>query len=260
MKKIVHLSDLHIGYKNMSDVFEGMIGRLIYLCKPANEYVVVITGDLIDDATKEGQLTEAKSHIETIKQEGFNLLVAPGNHDYGSENSATDERMKRYKQEIYGDANAKFPRFDPIGGVAFIGLDSMEGEIKKNQGAWADGEIGEEQLTRLDNLLSSQAVVNCQYTVVYLHHHPIDESSFFRRVIREFHGLDDAKELKGVLAAHEIDALLFGHNHDGRQWNGNWGIKRAYDAGSSTGKGDTQGPHRVIDLAEPLYTDFDAQL
>lgn len=241
----------------MSDVFEGMIGRLIYLCKPANEYVVVITGDLIDDATKEGQLTEAKSHIETIKKEGFNLLVAPGNHDYGSGNSATDERMKRYKQEIYGDANAQFPRFDPIGGVAFIGLDSMEGEIKKNQGAWADGEIGEEQLEKLDNLLSSQEVANCQYTVVYLHHHPIDMGGFLKR---KFHGLDDAEELKEVLAAHEIDALLFGHNHCGKPWNGDWGIKRAYDAGSSTGKGGTQGPHRVIDLAGSLYTDFDAQL
>ncbi len=33
-----------------------------------------------------------------------------------------------------------------------------------------------------------------------------------------------------------IDALLFGHNHQGEERNGTWGIKRWYDAGSATCK------------------------
>lgn len=77
---------------------------------------------------------------------------------------------------------------------------------------------------------------------------------------RRIHGLDDAPDLKKTLKKHRIDALLFGHNHDGKHWNGNWGIKRCYDAGSSTGKGGKQGPHRVIDLSKEIYTDFDAKL
>jgi 3',5'-cyclic AMP phosphodiesterase CpdA len=257
MRKIIHLSDIHIGYKGMSTIFDGMIDRLIYLYQPADEYVIVITGDLVNNVTRQGQLSKAKAQIKRIREAGFNLLIAPGNHDYGTGSNATARGMKKYKKTIYGSSNKPFPIFTPLGNIAFIGIDSMEGEIIKNQGALANGEIGKRQLAGLEERLSSQPVKNSKYTVIYLHHHPIDMGGLIKRRI---HGLDDAKKLKKILAANKIDALLFGHNHDGKPWNGSWGIKRVYDAGSSTGKKSQQGPHRVIDLSKPVTTDFDAQL
>ena len=164
MKKIIHLSDLHIGYDNMSDILDDMIDRLIYLYQPASEYVVVVTGDMVDDATKTEQLETAQRQMDRIKNAGFSLLATPGNHDYGTGNNATPSGMRTYKEYIYGDPNERFPRFDPIDDIAFIGLDSMEGEIKKKQGLLADGEIGDAQLEALERLLKSQPVKNCEST------------------------------------------------------------------------------------------------
>jgi len=107
--------------------------------------------------------------------------------------------------------------------------------------------------------LSGHLVTECTYIVIYLHHHPIDGGNFIRRI---FHRLDDAEDLKTVLSRHmqgqhKIDALLFGHNHEGREWNGSWGIPRVYDAGSTTGKRNLPGPIRVIDLSKDISPDWD---
>jgi 3',5'-cyclic AMP phosphodiesterase CpdA len=257
MKKIIHLSDLHLGALGRADLLTGMIDRLIYLYQPAGDFVVVITGDLVDNAARPTQLAAAVPVLGRIRDAGYPLVIVPGNHDYGSGNRARTSLVSRYKFLVYGDADYAFPSFQRIGDIGFIGLDSMEGEIRKKQGLLADGELGAEQLGRLDRLLDSPELRDCPYRVVCLHHHPLDPGGFLRTMV---HGLDDAEDLKRVLGKHPIDALLFGHNHDGKPWNGNWGIPRAYDAGSSTGHRGPQGPHRVIDLSQPPYTDFDARL
>lgn len=117
----------------------------------------------------------------------------------------------------------------PCDNIAFIGLDSVQGQMKINKGDWADGEIGKEQRKELDDLLSGKAPIegpkisDCDYTVVYLYHHPIGRGNYFKKI---FHGLDDADELKKVFKPYRIDALLFGHNHDGRAWYKSWNIDR----------------------------------
>ena len=116
---------------------------------------------------------------------------------------------------------------------------------------FAEGELGEEQLKRLAGLLESESVKKSEYTVVYLHHHPFHP--------RPFHQLKDSDKLKEALEGHKIDALLFGHNHDGRVWNGAWGIKRVYDGGTSTKKNGKANPHRVMDLSKDPAFDYDAQ-
>ena len=49
MKKIIHLSDLHIGHEGMYERFRELIRRLTLLKQPAANYVVVITGDLVEE-------------------------------------------------------------------------------------------------------------------------------------------------------------------------------------------------------------------
>lgn len=271
MKKIIHLSDLHVGYEekskdiDTSDTLEDMIDRLIYLFDK-DEHIVVITGDIVDDATNDDQMQKAIDHLERIKKAGFNLLVAPGNHDYGTGTKATEEGMKKFKNAVFDNEEEGFPKFDAIDGIAFIGLDSMQGEIEDGEGnTWADGKLGETQLEELNHLLSKDPdVAACQYKVVYLHHHPIYIPKYLKDMIKKvFHGLEDGSALKKIIEKHQIHALLFGHDHDGHSWNGNWGVERAYDAGSSTGKrkkSNAKKPHRVIDLSAPVGTDYDAQL
>lgn len=253
MKKIIHLSDLHIGFKSqdLTKRFEGIVQSIIFVKEPAEDYVIVITGDLVEKATDPVHHKAAKMYLEKLQSQGFTVLVAPGNHDYGTGTRANHKYQKKFKRLFFDDENLVFPRLDIIDEIAFIGLDSMEEEMNIFDKLGANGELGADQLERLDTLLSQQDVKRCDYRVIYLHHHPFDPWIF--------HELKDSKELGEIIKKQgNIDAILFGHNHHFRKWNGKWGIPRCYDAGSSTRKNDSESYHRVIDLSKPPPGDYDA--
>ncbi|MDZ7261129.1 MAG: metallophosphoesterase [candidate division KSB1 bacterium] len=253
MKKIIHLSDLHIGYKkqDLARRFEGIVQSIIFVKEPAEDYVIVVTGDLVEKATDPANHETAKRYLERLQSHGFTVLVVPGNHDYGMGSKAYQRHQKKFKELFYNDANCIFPRLDIIDEVAFIGLDSMEAELHFFDSFGANGELGTEQRQRLDAVLDRQDVQSCRYRVIYLHHHPFDPWLF--------HELKDSRELGEIVTRHgNVDAILFGHNHHFRKWNGKWGIPRCYDAGSSTRKNDTPSFHRVIDLSKPPAQDYDA--
>lgn len=251
MKKIIHLSDIHIGYDDLTDRLDDIIARLIFTKKPPENYVIVITGDMVNDATKEDNYKKAALYLNRLKEAGFPVLIIPGNHDYGTGSRGSAEYVSKFKKTFYGTSAITYPKLDIIDNIAFIGLDSMAEELHWYDRLWAEGELGEQQLKRLAELLKSDKVKAAEYLVVYLHHHPFHP--------RPFHQLKDTEKLKEALAGHKIDALLFGHNHEGKTWNGVWGIKRVYDGGSSTGKQGKFGPHRVIDLSQEPVFDYDAQ-
>ena len=95
----------------------------------------------------------------------------------------------------------------------------MAEELNWHDRLFAEGQIGKEQLKRLADLLKNDPEVQkCKHKVVYLHHHPFH--------YRPAHHLKDTKALGRVLKANPVSALLFGHNHDGRVWNGKWNIPR----------------------------------
>ena len=126
----------------------------------------------------------------------------------------------------------------------------MAEEVHWYDSLFANGELGEKQLERLDKILSRKSVQDCAYRVVYLHHHPFDPLPF--------HELKDSKELGETLKKHgNIDAILYGHNHIGKKRNGSWGIPRCYDAGAATRKDNDAGYHRVIDLTRDARLDYD---
>ncbi|MGN7614544.1 metallophosphoesterase family protein [Magnetococcales bacterium HHB-1] len=254
MKKIIHLTDTHIGYKKLNQTMGLLVDRLILHKQPASNYVIVITGDLVDDATQKNAYKPMVAHIQELKQAGFEVLLVPGNHDYGTGSIGHKKYVPRFKKAFFGNKKEDFPKLDIIDDIAFIGLDSMEAELHWLDRFAAEGDLGEKQLTKLENMLQSAKVKACTYCVVYLHHHPLAP--------KLFHHLKDADELGEILrnAPRKIDALLFGHNHAGKVWNGHWGISRVYDGGTSTGKGGKPNPHRIIDLSKHPSTDYDADL
>jgi len=244
LKKIIHLSDLHIGYSrnNLVSRFQTIVNNIIMQKQPAKDFVILITGDLVERATNHASHDIAKEYFEKLKSSGFRVLVVPGNHDYGNGVIGSVRYMKKFKRMFYGDEDFQFPKLDMIDAIAVIGLDSMEEELNTFDKLGANGEIGRAQRERLDLLLTQEDVRNADHRVVYWHHHPFDP--WF------FHELKDADELGVVLQKHgNVDAILFGHNHHFRDWHGKWGIKRCYDAGSSTRKYDFESYIRVIDLS-----------
>ncbi|MHC4725504.1 MAG: metallophosphoesterase family protein [Planctomycetota bacterium] len=152
MKKIIHLSDLHIGYEGMYERFRAVIHHLAMIKQPAKNYVVVITGDIVDEAS-DLNYSMARECLDMLSNQGYRVLVVPGNHDYGSGNCADKKWVKEFKVRFFDTANITYPKQDIINKVAFIGLDSMEKEL----GTWdrraANGELGKRQRDALDKML-----------------------------------------------------------------------------------------------------------
>lgn len=250
MKQIIHLSDLHIGYGDLTRRFAAIVDNILYAMQPPHRYVVVVTGDLVDSAAPPSNFPTARRQLGRLEQAGFTVLVIPGNHDYGTGILGDKRYVRRFKEVFFGDPELEYPKLDLIEGTALIGLDSMAEELAWNDRLFAEGEIGQDQLKRTAALLNSRAVRRCRRRVIYLHHHPFDKLPFRQ--------LKDAGSLGALLRRHaDIDALLYGHRHVGRKANGSWGIPRCYDGGSATRKLGAAGAHRVIHLGRDPRLDFD---
>ncbi len=265
--KIIHMSDLHVGHKDLDERFHSIVRNLIFeKSDKANEYVIVITGDLVDDANNPILNSIVLSGLEKLTQAGFKyILVIPGNHDYGSGSIANKKFVSIFKQTYYG-RDLEYPKKDIINNIAFIGLDSMSEELHWYDGLWAQGELGEKQLSDLNSLLQSEEIRSCDSRVIYLHHHPFDSWPL--------HQLRDSDNLQTVLQnamnmGITIDAILYGHNHAGKVHNGHWNIPRCYDAGSATLKSrpklldslpwfKEKSAIRIIDITkkEPPFGDY----
>ncbi len=250
MKEIIHLTDLHIGFADLAERFEIIVDNLIFSMRPARHYIVVVTGDLVDKSTKPGNYEEARHLLGRLRSAGYPVLVIPGNHDYGTGYLEEKRFIPLFKEAFFGDAKVTYPKLDILGGIAFIGLDTIAEEVEWHDRLFAEGELGDEQRNRLDDLLGDSQVRACKHRVVYLHHHPFDP--------RPLAQLRDSEKLGLVLKRHaNIDALLYGHNHAAKKRNGTWGIVRCYDGGSATRKRGAAGAHRVIDLRRDPRLDYD---
>jgi 3',5'-cyclic AMP phosphodiesterase CpdA len=242
--KIIHLSDLHIGHKECGQRFRIIIANIAIRMQPARDYVIVITGDLADNANRTEQREEAAVDVEELGIRGYKVLVVPGNHDYGTGTMGNVKNITLFKERFFKDSDISYPKLDILDDTAFIGLDSTAEELNWHDRIFAQGELGKEQLERLKDILDDPKTGNMK-KVIYLHLHPFDF-----KLGRQLKDSDDLKEI----IENRIDALLFGHYHRSKAsveklLNSEWGIPRCYNAGSATHKNNNPGFHRVIDLS-----------
>ncbi len=236
---------MHVGYDDCSAKFRALIDNITFLKQPANNYIVLITGDIVDNAMHGEQTDEAVDAIGQFKERGYRVLVIPGNHDYGTGTRGNDKFVGLFKEKYYKSPEISYPKLDIIDEIAFIGLDSTAEELHWLDRFLSEGELGKAQLKRLKKILDEPEVTS-RKKVIYLHHHPFDFNPGMH--------LKDHNELKKIIE-NKIDMLLFGHYHAdpasaGKIYHGAWGIKRCYNAGSSTHKNGNIGFQRIIDLSD----------
>lgn len=276
--KIIHFSDIHIGYKDKEysnkysvadDRFSLIIDNLQVKLKELkdlkkNDCIIIITGDLVNQAgnidaeTNYQNYEILKDKLIKLNKDGFkNILIVPGNHDYYKPYlHAKMNLVQVFKDNFWGFTQKPaltndYPRLNIINKVAFIGLDSMSAESGLIKSWDAEGDLGTAQRERLVDLLNNNvAVKKCTHRIIYLHHNPFD--------MNYWHILQDAKAFKDLLknyndthADRKIDLLLFGHTHNAQKYNGNCDIQRCYEAGTTTRKLRMPGIHRLIDIENP---------
>lgn len=275
--KIIHFSDIHIGYKDkeysdkysvaddrFSLIIDNLQLKLQELNKlEQNEYVIIITGDLVNQAGDKDDngyqnYKIMKDKLTKLNHDGFkNILIIPGNHDYYKPYLYADQTLVQvFKDNFWGFTQEpaltqNYPRLNVINNIAFIGLDSMSAESGPLKSWGAEGDLGQPQRDRLIDLLNNNiAVKNSTHRIIYIHHNPFE--------LNYWHILQDAEEFKDLLKSYndthsdkKIDLLLFGHTHNSQKYDGNCGISRCYEAGTTTRKLCMPGIHRLIDIENP---------
>jgi len=106
MRRVLHLSDLHIGM-NRSEIpwlqAQKVIDGIIKTYEFENpKPIVVITGDLVDHHSSDN-LTKAFDLLQKLETAFFTVLVIPGNHDYSNAFDITQDFSELKKG------------FDPVG-------------------------------------------------------------------------------------------------------------------------------------------------
>ena len=261
--KIIHLSDTHIGFENNIERMQLIVDDLI-LHRPldTSDHLIIHTGDMVQDSHSSKELKLAHSALEALKAYGYRVLICPGNHDYG-ESRYTSRSIAVHFRSMFNSffylkdhselsvihADDIFPVLNIIDNTAFIGLDSCWEELGWFSGLLAEGQIGEAQLDKLNQILDLPDLVG-KKIVLYLHHHPFsygyavkplvtDPHGIFQSlydVTRRFRRLKDAYTLSQTIR-DRVDIMLFGHMHYGLDCSAEsrrYGIAMALDGSSST--------------------------
>lgn len=270
--QIIHLSDTHIGTLNMAARMDLLVDDILSFGNPATT-TIVHTGDLIDAGTPK-QIEQGRAVLQRLADSGRRVLLAPGNHDYGNKWKTDPVITSNYKNALgdflFNGAKPEFPVLTLTDEVAFIGLDSNEGQQTWLRSWFAEGSLGAIQIKKLNDILDLPEVQK-RTVVVYLHHQPfidafsvqpdIEDIDFIAHIINwnsnHFLRLEDAFSLVATIR-DRIDIMLFGHRHlmlDHQPEAIKYGFKMALDGSSSTAvkTATDRMRYRVIDTQTGGY-------
>jgi len=124
--KIIHLSDTHVGRDNNGLRLQALLDDIAELGDPA-EFVVVHTGDLNDNG-RTGTMQQGSALLNGLADQGWRVLLAPGNHDYGDALHTDPQCAAQFAQHfgrcLFGLQAPVFPVLTLVDDCALIGLDS----------------------------------------------------------------------------------------------------------------------------------------
>ncbi len=201
---VAQLSDLHCGSPYFdAQLLEAAVNETIAV----DPDLVVIGGDL----TAEGYAAEfgaAQRFLEPLFENGFTVLVIPGNHD--SKNVGYLHFRDTFGVGDVADKGDRvlrlgMPRLDgtePFH-VQVVAIDSSKPDL-------AEGEVGRERYGWIRDQFSAPADLK----IFVLHHHlvPVPGTG------RERNTVWDAGDVLALLADLQVDVVLSGHKHVPHVW------------------------------------------
>lgn len=227
MFRLAHISDLHFfdsvnvpvrkllnkritGYANflLHRRFQHsmkLLGLLLESIKEQNVDHLVVTGDL----TNLSLGSEFAGVRELFLHAGFSasdISTVPGNHDRYTKGSELCMRFEGYlspfMQNDIDSWNHNYPFVRLRREVAVIGINSA----KSLPPLFAGGEIGIEQLTRLEVILQHSEVRD-RFPVFIVHHPP------YRHPRKQVHMLEGLRDYRKLIEAIHVPSALFLHGH-----------------------------------------------
>jgi 3',5'-cyclic AMP phosphodiesterase CpdA len=220
--RFLHCSDIHLlsvegsaAHEFLNKRLTGVLNLLVSRRRKHDESIfaamlkkgaelgvdaVAITGDLTN-LSLESEFAWAAQQLEAS---GLRFFVIPGNHDaYVDEVTTAGRFLAHFGRHALGDENsALYPMVRRTNECALIGVSSALAT------AWfsAAGEIGSQQLKRLDELLRVCGEANLVRIVMV--HHPVTPPFDHRR-----RGLRDAAAFRATLLRAGAELVLHGHEH-----------------------------------------------
>lgn len=216
-KRILHLSDLHIGLEEAT-FRRSYLKRHLRGLLPTIDRVAV-TGDLFD-TPKEGfraSFDEFRRDIEESMSK--RLLVVPGNHDVRFRGNALGPlgRTADYVTdldwsplEIDDEMQAVFYSFNSSEGSNFA-----RGCVSKRQ--------RRDRAERYDEAVVRREHIRAYSKIALVHHHPVDYGSqptaFYERILARFGGDDrfiafeESQEFLKWCFSRDVGLILHGHKH-----------------------------------------------
>jgi hypothetical protein len=216
-KRILHLSDLHIGLVEATQR-RSYLKRHVRGLLPSIDRVAV-TGDLFDTPSEglRASFDEFRRDIE----DGTNkrLLVVPGNHDMRIKGNAM-ARIGR-KAEYVTDLDWSPIDVDHDMQTVFFSFNSSE------SGDFARGKVSlRQRLLRAekhDDEIHRRKQVHDYFNVALVHHHPVNYGSqptaLYERILARFGGddrftaFDESEDFLKWCVGRKVGLVLHGHKH-----------------------------------------------
>ncbi|NEH47446.1 hypothetical protein GR210_01390 [Rhizobium leguminosarum] len=261
-KRILHLSDLHLGSAPLIRKKNNLKQHLRNLHSRTGDFDrIVITGDMFDNPDQDASAIFDELRMDLGSLSKQDAIVVPGNHDCRWHGNQYLGLGTNYQYIV--DAGYSPIIVDPNIRTVFFCFNSSE------LGDYARGGISDNQrLARVglfDHIRTRDSVIDSYLRVALIHHHPVAYSpeplNLFDKMAATIFGrgdalieLQDAPSFLNWCASMKISVILHGHKHipfnraKYIKTNGRYHPMRVVGCGSSTGKGNTPMSYDIINL------------
>lgn len=241
--RIAHISDLHLNtFYRDSHLKETR--TILRYCRDKNIDHIIITGDLIDNASEVNLNLLKKSLTYFGYEKSSSLSVIPGNHDIFGGLQKADEifsfpdrcrrtdynsKLKLFNQTftksfddcVYQGEQNSYPYAKILGDALIIGINSNAEYSAISNPFASNGEVSIEQFTEIVKILNEFGNF-VKYKIIIIHHHfnKIESTSGFssaglwQNIEKQTMKLRKKKRLIGLFKDYGVDLILHGHLHN----------------------------------------------